>query len=356
MSLELRVARSVEEVGQEAWDRLAAGRPFSSYRWYRFGESVLRGDQPLYVIASQRGEPVARATFWVTRQEPVPIASRAVRGFVQALLERRPLMVCRSPLASTTGLILPDSSLRDEAVKAIVQAAQALAGQHRASFLLFDYLTEQEAGWSGWPKGFARSPVPDPGTRLVIAWPDFQEYMGHLSKSVRKDYRRHRNRAADLGIELRRHSSVVALEDALVLIRNVERHHNSTPNPRARTTLESAEMVNATWLTAQIEDCLVGCGLVLGDGDTRILALLGLDYSVRYAYFQLVYEAVRSVIEGGARVLRGGGGAYPMKERLGFELENDNFVVFAGVGSLLQRLGRWVASTAQHRGTSADGS
>ena len=346
MALEIEIVRSVQEVDQEAWDRLGTGQPFTTWRWYRFGEAVLEGDQPFYLILSRGGEPVARATLWLTGQEPLPIPSRWLRTGVQALLRYRPLLICRSPLAAASGLLLADSTLRAEALGSIGGMARLLARQHRASFLLFDYLEAEEAGWSGWPRDLQALTISDPGTRLVITWPDFEGYLRHLSKSVRKDYRRHRNRAADLGIIVRRHHQPVRTEEALALIRNVEKHHGSEPNPRARAIWERAGMVDAAWLTAEIGDRLVGCGLVLGDGDTRFLALLGLDYSVRYAYFQLVYAAIRTVIEDGVRVLRGGGGAYTMKKRLGFRLESNNYVVYAGSGRLFRRLGRWLVPAA----------
>jgi len=345
-AMKLEVAHSIHEVDREVWDRLGTGQPFTTWRWYRFGEAVLEGDRPFYLILSRGGEPVARATLWLTEQEPLPIPSRWLRTGVQALLRYRPLLICRSPLAATSGLLFADSTLRAEALESIGEMARLLARQYRASFLLFDYLEAEEVRWPAWPGGFQPLAISDPGTRLVITWPDFEGYLRHLKKSVRKDYRRHRNRAADLGIVVRRHRQPVRTEEALALIRNVERHHGSEPNPRARAIWERAGMVDAAWLTAEIGDRLVGCGLVLGEGDTRFLALLGLDYSVRYAYFQLVYAAIRTAIEDGVRVLRGGGGAYTMKERLGFRLESNNYVVYAGAGWLFRQLGRWLAPAA----------
>jgi hypothetical protein len=47
MSFDVQVFHSVEELGPEAWDRLGKERPFASYRWYRFGETVLADDKPL---------------------------------------------------------------------------------------------------------------------------------------------------------------------------------------------------------------------------------------------------------------------------------------------------------------------
>lgn len=342
-SFDIRVAHSVEDIGQEAWDYLGASCPFASYRWYRFGEAVLKSDMPVYIVLSQGTEPVARGTFWLKRHEPLPIPSRVVRWLVGRLLHYRPLLVCRVPMASASGLILPEPPLRDAALETIIWVAQELARQNGASFLLYDYLEYYAVEWRAWSDCFVQAALPDPGTCLKIVWPNFEGYVGHLSKSVRKDYRRHSNRASDLGVVVKPHQEVGAIDEAMALIRNVEQHHNAPPNPWARAVLQNASMVDITWLTAKIENRLVGCGLLLGDRETRFLGLLGLDYEVRYAYFQLLYEAIRSAIEQGIQILRGGGGAYELKQRLGFTLEDDNYVVLTGIGPLLQRLGRWLA-------------
>jgi predicted N-acyltransferase len=349
MAFDIQIAHSVKEIGREAWEYLGGGHSFSSYRWYRFGEKVLTSDTPVYIVLSQGGEPVARATFWLKRREPLPIPSYIIRHLMQAVLQRRPLMMCQTSLASASGLTLPDPPLRDAALTTIAQVARESARKNRASFLLFSYLEQDETRWAGWPAALNAVTVPDPGTRLVITWPDFEGYLQHLSKSARKDYRRHRNRAADLGIVIKTHKTVTNLDEAMVLIRNVERHHGTPPNPWARTVLENVNMADFTWLTAEMDDRLVGCGLLLGDGDTRFLAFLGLDYTVQYAYFQLVYAAIRCAIEEGIHVLRGGGGAYELKRRLGFQMESNNYGVFAGTGLWFQRVGSWVVNLAANR-------
>lgn len=345
MSFDLQIANSVKEIGQEAWDRLGEGLPFTSYRWYCFGETVLTGDKPVHLVLSRQGRPLARASFWLRSKEPLPISSPRMRRFTGAVLRRWPLFMCQIPLASAPALLLPAPPLRDEALETIAQAAYDLARQYKASFLVCSYLERHEAAWAGWPDTFTPVEVPGPGTRLVVRWPDFESYLKDLSKSARKDYRRHRNRAKDMGVVVAAHQMVTDVDQAMVLIRNVERHHGSQPNPWARSVLEQANMVEATWLTAKIEDRLVGCGLLLGEGGVRFLALLGLDYEVRYAYFQLVYAAIRSAIEQGVKILRGGGGAYQIKQRLGFEVEGNNHLVFVGRGPFLQRLGRRLSMT-----------
>jgi predicted N-acyltransferase len=258
---------------------------------------------------------------------------------VQTIIRYWPLLVCRSPLSGTSGLILPDPPLREAALKTIVQVARDQAKQYGVSFLIFDYLTAGEVEGQVWPDGLGSTMVPDPGTHLPITWPDFDSYVRQLTKRMRKSYRRHCSHADKLGIVVTVHPQVVTpLDEAMTLIRNVEKRHNSAPNPWIKGMLQHAGMVNSTWLTAHIDSKLVGCELMLGDKGTRFLTALGLDYSVQYVYFRLGYEDIAYAIKDGVQVLRGGSGAYEVKHRLGFELENNNYVIFTPTKSIL----RWM--------------
>lgn len=343
MEFETQILHSVRETDPASWDRLSQGHPFASYRWYHFGEAVLSDNLPIYIILSHKGEPVARATLWLRRQEQLPISSKALRWLLKAILRRWPLLMCQSPVADASGLILPEPPLREEALRLITRVAQQQAKQHHASFTAFTYLEENEVKWAGWPADFVTTKLSEPGTRLVITWGDFEDYMAHLSKSVRKDYRRHHNRATELGIEIERQPAVPLPDEAITLIRNVEAQHDSAPNPWARSILAHANKVDATWLTAKLDGRLVGCGLLLQDGPHAIMRLLGRDYRIQYAYFQLVYEAIRCAIEKGVQVLWGGSGAYEMKLRLGFQLTNDTCTIFRAGNSLLHRLAQYLA-------------
>lgn len=349
MSLDVRIAHSVEEIGRETWDYLAGGRPFSGYRWYRYGETVLADNEPLYVVLSQHGEPLARATFWLRRQEALPLSSKVIRQALNTLIRWRPLLVCQAPIAYASGLILPQTGVRDTALETIVQVAQSHAHKRRASFLLWTYV-EPDTQCAGWPGDVIRLQMAEPLTRLAISWSDLESYLRQLPRSVRKDYRRHCRLAGEQGItvsgyRLSEHASLDTgtLDEAVRLIGNVETHHRSAHNPWARATLEHAGMVDAVWLKAEMGNRLVGCGLLLGDSGHWMMTLLGLDYTVRYAYFQLVYAAIRYATEQGARVLWGGTGAYELKGRLGFEMQPAHYAVFAAGEKWLQSLGRRLA-------------
>ena len=99
-----------------------------------------------------------------------------------------------------------------------------------------------------------------------------------------------------------------------------------------------ANMVESTWIMAEIDGKMVGCELMLGDGGIRFLTCLGLDYNASYIYFQMFYEEIRYAIEHNIQVLRAGSTAYEVKERMGFELDNSNSMRFAANNRSLNKL------------------
>ena len=352
LSFDVQIAHTVAKVGEEAWDRLSAGRPFASYRWYRFGEKAMAYALPCYAILSRHGEPVARATFWLTPRELMPVKPRLIRWFVESLIRRWPLLVCQSPLtssAATSGLILPEPPLREQALATLAQIGRDLAAQYRTSFCLFGYLEEEQARSSAWPPGYVPSLMWGSGTRLEIEWGDFDGYLAHLSKKRRYNLRRNRRLGEEQGIEIKCHPVVTDVEGAMALHHKVNARHSGPTEPWMRGAFQHAAMVDAVWLTAEVEGRMVGCELMLGDQDVWLVTGLGLDYTIDYAYFLLGYADIECAIEKKARVLRWGSLTYDVKRRLGFELESNDWVVFGGRGALLQRLGRWLAEREESR-------
>ncbi len=343
MSVEVQVAHGVEQVGRSAWDCLGEDIPFASYRWYRFGQAVLASDLPIYITLYQEGKPIARATFWLKWQESLPTRSRTARFVVESVLRRRPLLACRSPLSGTSGLILPEPPHRETALETILATAQELARQHRASFLLFDYLAPAQMNWAGWPDGYVKMPNTSPGTRLAIAWQDFDGYLAHLSKKRRYNVRRNYRLVAEQGIRVVPYPAVSDLDRAMELHRNVNKRYKVPTAQWMRPAMAQADMVDAVWLAAEKEGQTVGCELMLGDRGAWLVTGLGLDHSVSNVYFVLGYEDIRYAIEHGARALRWGSETYDVKERLGFEPEGYNNLVFTSSWAPLRGFGRWIA-------------
>jgi predicted N-acyltransferase len=348
MDFDIQTTHSVMETTQPTWDRLSRGRPFTSHRWYRFGEAALSDCSPTYITLFHRNEPTARAAFWLKHREWLPIASRLVRFGVEQFLRRRPLLMCAAPLACTPGLILPDAALRASALETIANAALELGRKSRASLVVFSYVQENEIRQVGWPEAFSAVSFSDEETSLEMAWPDFDSYLKHLAKSTRRNYRLHCRQADEMGVVITARPSVSDPERAITLIENVERYHHMGRRPWTRTTLENAHLADSAWIAAHIGDQLVGCCSVIGDGEAQIATLLGLDYSVPqyiYVYYRIMYAAVRNAIERGAKVLYGGGGAYELKRRLGFRVQPNDYLVVAATAKSVQRMGarlvRW---------------
>ncbi len=330
-NMKVTVAHSVEEIGRAAWDRLSAGRPFTSYRWYRYGEAVKGagrpgGDQPLYLTLSRGGEPIARATCWISGREPFR-APKLLGGAARALLRRWPLMICRSPLAGLPGLILPeDADLADSALRALGQAALEPAREHHVLTAHRDELVERGARAPGWPDAYIPYSYAEPGTRLAIQWPDFDAYYESRSKKTRKNIRYNRRQVEHITFD--EHDAPTDLEAAMPLIRTVENRYDAAPNPWFREMIEHAEMVDSVWVTAHQGEKLVGCELMLYDNGSCMVTALGRDYDVDYVYFVLGYTDIARAIADGAKSLRWGSCTYDAKERLGFELEDNAHIAF----------------------------
>jgi hypothetical protein len=347
MDLSVEVAHGIDGIDAQAWDTLSAGRAFSSFAWYQYGERAMTGCRPLYIIVRQGARWVARGSFWLIPNEPLPTGSIAQpwSSAIQACMRAWPLLICRSPFGDTSGLILPEPPLRGAALQAILAAARDFARSARASFLVFDYLDAQQSGLPDWPERWTSLQLADPGTVLPITWDSYDAYLQSLSKSAWKDYRRQANQAARMRLEVSAGEPVGSLTESLPLIRAVEQVHGSLPKPWAEAMLQNAVMLPSTWITARIDERLVGCGLLLQDRGVFLATLLGLDYTCSYVYFQILYRAIRETICQGGCQLRAGSGAYALKQRLGLQLEGNNYLRFAGQNRLLNGLGRLARST-----------
>ena len=340
-SFDIQIAQSIQEIEREVWDQLSKDQPFTSYQWYRFSESVLVNEKPMYIILTSKKKPVAGAALRVTREEPVPTNSRLVQYLIATALHYWPFLLCQVPFVGKTGLILPNPPLRDAALEAIAKSAQHQAQLHQASFLGFTFLNEDVAKSPGWPSDFAAIEFPVPTTRLDIKWSNFDEYINHLPRKRRKHYRQNLKRTTEMNVEISIQPTVTDIDEAMVLIKNVQEKHSDT-TPWNRQLLENASMVDSVWIEAKVEDKLVGCELVVGDRGHWCVLTLGRDYDFDYVYFFLGYADIRFAIENGAQALYWGECSYDTKRRFGFQIGTNNYVTFIGNGPILHKLGTWI--------------
>jgi len=339
--LTIRVAHSINEIAPKMWDRLSAGTPFQSHRWYQFGERVMIDCEPTYLLAYQDDELVGRAVLWMIRNEPLPIGPGIWRALFQAILRRRPLLVCRSPLSSATGLILPYGQLREKTLTALSQAALAVARQKRCLMLVFDFLDREES--QDWPNGFLSLQVADPGTVMQNRWDSIEVYLSDGDKKDRQHYKRTLREAEKLNIRIERTKAVRDMDAALELIHNVDRRYNNLPNPWVRGLLENMGMVEGTWLEVRQNEKLVGGGAIFEDNKAQLTTALGLADVVPYVYLLLTYASLEEAFNSKVRLLRWGSGAYEIKQQLGFELETNNFIVVSSGNPILRKFSQWLA-------------
>jgi hypothetical protein len=325
--LSVQVFKSIHEIDPEVWDRIAAGRGFQSHKWYQFGERAMTDSPATYLIAKDGDKPVAGAALFRVTNEPLPLPE-AAREFMADIFKSKPLLVCRSPLADTSAMLLPG----EPALTAIGRAAQEEFRKQKCSFLLFDYLLTEQLKYPSWPKGYEPITVSEPGTYMPIQWESFEEYLEKGNNKDRQHYIKSLREAEENGITLSKHTIVPDIDKALELIKNVSIWHGSAPNPWMHGLLENFSMVDGTWIEIHKEGKLAGCGAVVRDNQFQLATGLGLEDDVPGGYFLLLYTALQEAFEHNVRLVRFGTGAYDVKRRLGFHLEDTNhaMVIVAG--------------------------
>jgi hypothetical protein len=329
--LEIQIYKSIQEIDPKVWDKIAAGRGFQSHNWYTFGERAMADCKPTYLLAMDGDTPVASAALFKIHNEPLPLP-RVAREFMASVFKRRPLMVCRSPLADTSALLLPGEPQRDEILPIITNAALEQFKKQRCSFLIFDYLLTEQLNYPSWSNKFEPVTVSGPGTYMPIEWESFEAYLKAGDKKDRQHYKRSLKEAQENGLVLSRHKTVSDVETALKLIENVSIWHGSAPNPWIRGMLENFSMIDGTWLELHKDEKLVGCGAVVRDNRFQIATALGLEDDVPGGYFYLLYTALEEAFIHNVRLVRFGSGAYDVKRRLGLHLENTNHAMITMAG------------------------
>jgi predicted N-acyltransferase len=334
--LKIRSFQQISDIDQADWDKLGNGGPFQSHCWYRYGERVMDDCRPTYLLAYTDNLLVGRAALWEIHNEPLPKMPLPVKKVLLTAIQKWPLLICRSPLSFTGGIVVANGINRREILSALAMCALKTASEQKSSFLIFDYLNTADV--HNLPAQFANITNMPPGSIMENRWENLDDYLAAGNKKDRQHYKRTQREAEKMGIQIERHSTVERIDESLELIRNVEVRHGALPNPWARRMLENIEMVNGVFVTATIDKRLVGCGLLLEDNLSQMTSLLGLADDIPYTYFMLVYESLKIAFEHRVRSLRWGSGAYDIKQRLGFSAEDNGSLGFSASNSTLQNL------------------
>ncbi|HXF85564.1 MAG TPA: GNAT family N-acetyltransferase [Anaerolineales bacterium] len=331
-SFDIHLHHSIHDIEPALWDRLSAGCSFQSHRWYAFGERAMADCRPTYLIVQQDDKLLAAAVLFKIHNEPLPLP-HATRRLLEAYFRRKPMLICRSPLADAPGLILPEGPLRAQVLTLLTNAARQELERERGSFLLFDFLSSDEV--EHWTPGFSRLTLAAPGTSMTLTHESFEAYLA-ANKRTRNDYYHTLRKAKENDLHLRRCSQVENVDAALELIQRVAQKHNSLPNPWTRGMLENLSMIDATWFEVHQKGKMVGCIVTMRDNGVQIATALGLA-GIPFTYFMLIYATIQEAFEQGVKQFRLGSGAYEVKRRLGFQIENTNHVM-AEASALLPKI------------------
>jgi hypothetical protein len=60
----------------------------------------------------------------------------------------------------------------------------------------------------------------------------------------------------------------------------------------------------------------------------------------------LIYESLKLAFEHQIRLLRWGSGAYEVKQRLGFQKEDNSSILLATLNPFMQKIGQWLGRFA----------
>lgn len=333
------VIQGIANVDHDLWNKLTEGHPFASTVWCKYSE-VYEQRQAYYMIAYDDDKPVGGAIFRIRYEEVLPTTYRLLDKLINWYLKRRPIITCRSPFrTSYKGFFLPeDVELRQKVLAELLKIAYQLAKKYKASFILADYLNEEELNYD-WGDFIKLDNFAKEGNILNVRWQNYEEYLRYIrsmSKRRKRNILANTRKAEGSGISVEFGHEIVSRPDYMRLQKaNTENYGLTFQHAHADrflTTVESAlPDENKIWVTAYHNGKVVGCELLIFDTINRVCKPIfyGRDYDIPLVYVYMAYEDVRHSIETlKATVVNYDSDANEFKRRIGFEADYRNKLVF----------------------------
>jgi hypothetical protein len=352
--MQFNLFEGISTVDPALWDQATRGHPFAGWQWCHFGE-VAHGHPGFYLMATEGGEPVGGAIFWVIPDEMIPTQHEIVRRLLGRYLRWRPLIACRTALDTThLGIFMPsDPESRAIFMAEVRRVAVDLLHQQHGSFFVADYLSSAEMDYP-WGDFFVLKDFhfQNAGTYLTITWESFEAYKADLKAQGKKAYRNIKDNtrhAVEAGITVSLQRDAPPLDELLHLQAIHAKHYDQPFNPARTTRTVNATVSlpenNCRWVLAYCKGELVAYKLVLFDDANRIAyaTLYASDHATEFAYFLMSYEDIRYAMEGWqAQVIFYGSEGYEFKRRMGFELDTRDQLVFYPAGRIERSVAGWL--------------
>jgi predicted N-acyltransferase len=330
--------RSIREIDKEAWNRLALGNAFATHGWLLTIEASCRASvEPLYFALYRDGALIAASVCYVAGEADEietlddMIFGRVKRWAQKLGLNYLPAMMC-GPLLGYGWHIGVDLALSaDDAERArtlLLDAMEAEAGS-RGLGIGFANILEGEADLQSSlaARDYLRCGNV-PVAVLDIEWSSFDDYLAHLPRKTRKEFRRQINRHSESGAVTT--GAEVSQSDErrlLALLDGNALRHSSLPfafGPGFFEELQRALGPQARIYVTRRDGAINAVVLVLHEGRNAYVVAAGVDQAATrddYTYFQITYNSpIGDCIAGGCSHVFFGRGMYEIKVRRGCRL------------------------------------
>lgn len=336
-----KVFEGIDAVDQAQWDRLTARHPFAGWTWCKYGE-IAAAQPTYYAIICDGDDPIGGAIYTIMHDEDAPTTNRLVQGFLTFYLRRRPLVVCRTPIATIhRGFFVPDDpAQRAHVLAEIRRVAQDLLKKYHGSFFLADYVTADELNYD-WGDFRKIRDFANIGMLLTVEWDTWDDFLADLkerNKKAHKNVRHNIRYAEEADVTIQITHETPPIERVIDLVVTKMQHYDVAFEPKIVrgivSGLSALQPEQYVWITAHHEGRMVGCELVFNDPVARTCkpTLYGRDYDVEYVYFAMSYADIRYAIETlHAKTVIYDTEAYDFKRRMGMvEDSRNNLVLTAG--------------------------
>ena len=297
----VEIIRSIDQVPASEWDALCGGRSFINHRWLRLAESIVIDSDPRYILVRKGGQLQAAAVCSLARR----FRHRALEQRLGWVLRLFPLMRCGVPIASQPGLIVRTTDV----LPRLLVEVRGLARRERAAVVTCGQFSSNDETWLDLRNAGFQKHGQLVDFSVATGWSSIDEYLRSLPGGDRRKVSKLQRRAEREEIRIEHLESPLERAQQLrALVGGVLEHHG-TSDIYARDLIERAAAVCgsdlhvlAAWRSSE----MIGCAVVVRDGDALIAKWLGFDYARSWGtstYRLLIFATLKLAIQLGVQRL-----------------------------------------------------
>ncbi len=328
---------SIHEIDAELWDAITGHNGLiRSHAYLAAAEAASIEDCRYFypVITDENGRIVAHACVYTITTDfaqllPKPLSwiPKAMRRFWKRFLHVR-ITECASPLSASHSISVLRGPERENLIRRIGAAVNAIARSERSSLLVVrDFLTTDRDDFDVLLSDGFNLVSNMPLARIRVRWDSYEEYLSSMRSRYRKDVKRRLRRAVKSGQEVRvlesfGGQSELWVEQARTVQENTKGFKREIL-PRGYYENMDAKLGDKSLLVAaEREGRIVAHGMVLYDDSDTIATYFGRDRGpASQEWFNLVNEVIRIGIDRKSTYINLGLGSYDAKANVGADVE-----------------------------------